>query len=44
VRYATIMNQRTRDIIGTFIVFCVLLLGTSMVILMERFLDNFKAH
>ena len=38
------MSQRTRDIVGTSIVFGVLLVLTSALILLEYFLENFKAH
>ena len=38
------MSQRTRDIVGTSIVFLVLIVGTSIFIYGENFLEHFKAH
>ena len=38
------MSQRTRDIVGTTVVFFVLLVFTFVIIGLENFLENFKAH
>lgn len=37
-------GSRTRDVIGTLLVFVVLLAGTFVFILGEKFLENFKSH
>ena len=38
------MSQRTRDTVGTAIVFVILLVLTFGIILLEFYLENFKAH